>query len=89
MSDTNNQIPIGYLNSALSLGMDSADAFLTNIHHNNEKFATFTKHLKHAPDGPYIIPKKKRNSTNNNTFYIISMNYEYAYALLATLQGPI
>ncbi len=69
--------------------MDGANAFLTNIHQNNENFATSTIHLKPAPDGSYIRPPKKRNSTNNNTFYIISMDDEYAYAMLATLESPI
>jgi len=49
----------------------------------------FTIHLKPAPDGSYIIPPIKRNSTINNTFYVISMDDEYAYAILATLEGPI
>jgi hypothetical protein len=31
MADTNDQIPASYLNSALSLGMDAANAFLINI----------------------------------------------------------
>ena len=76
MPDTNNQILAGYLNSALLLGMDAANAFLTNIHSNNDNFATSTIHLKPAPDLSYIIPPKKCNSTNNNAFYIISMDNE-------------
>jgi len=60
-----------------------------NIHHNNENFATFTIHFKPAPGESYIIPHQKRNSTTNNTFYAISMDDEYAYAMLATLESPI
>ena len=32
---------------------------------------------------------KKRNSTNNNTLYIMSMDDEYACAMLATLESPV
>jgi len=87
MSDSINQIPTGYLNLALSLGMDAANAFLVNIHHNNENCATSIIHLKPIHDGTYIIPYQKRNSTTKNIFYVISMDGEYAYAMLATLES--
>ena len=69
--------------------MDAANAFLASIQHNNANFATSTIHLKPTPGDSYIIPQKKRNSTANNTFYVISMDDEYSYAMLATLEGPI
>jgi hypothetical protein len=34
-------------------------------------------------------PYKKRNSTANNTHYIISLDDPHAYSMLATLEGPI
>ena len=69
--------------------MDAANVLLTKIQHNNDNFASSTIHLKPTPDGSYIEPPKKRNSTTNNTFYVISMDDEHAYAMLATLEGPI
>jgi hypothetical protein len=69
--------------------MDAANAFLTNTQHNKYNFSSSTIHLKLTPDGSYIIPHQKRSSNTNHTYYVISMDDEYAYAMLATLESPI
>jgi hypothetical protein len=74
MSDTNNKISTGYLNSALSLVINAENAFLINIQHNNDNVASSTIHLKPTPDGSYIIPHQKRNSATTNTYYIRTMD---------------
>jgi hypothetical protein len=42
-----------------------------------------------TPDGSYVIPHQKCDSTTYHTYYVISVDDECAYAMLATLEGPI
>ena len=55
----------------------------------DDNFSLATTALLQALDGSHIIPHKKRNTTANNTHYVISPEDSYAYDMLATLEGPI
>ncbi len=89
MVDHASNTPTGYLMHALSQGLATTKAFLTIIQRIGNNFSLPTPTLRPAPDGSYIITHQKRNSTTNNTHYIISLEDPYAYAMLATLEGPI
>ena len=64
--------------------MDDANAFLNFSRHNNDQFPSATIHIKITLDGSFILPHQKRNTTTNQTYYVISMNDEHVYDMLAT-----
>jgi hypothetical protein len=59
------------------------------MHHNNDNFQLTSISLKPTPDGPHIITHPKKQKSTILTNFIISMDDEHAYAMLATLEGPI
>ena len=89
MADHASNSPTGYLQQALQQGLEAAKSFLTTIQRINDNFSLANTNLQPAPDGSYIIPHQKRNSTASNTHFVISLEDPYTYAMLATLEGPI
>jgi hypothetical protein len=89
MAEHANDMPTGYLQRALLDGLTASLTFLTSIQRTNDNFSLATPNLRPAPDGSYIIPHQKRNTTTNTTQYVISLDDPYAYAMLATFEGPI
>ncbi len=89
MADHASDTPTGYLQHALSHGLTASKAFLVSIHRIDDNFSLATTTLQPAPDGSYIIPHQKRNTTTTTTQYVISLDDPFAYAMLATLEGPI
>ena len=83
------QSPTGYLKYALSQGIASAKSCITSILRTDDNYSLATPALQPAPDGAYILPHQKGNSTSNTTHYVISLEDPYAYAMLATLEGTI
>ncbi len=81
--------PTGYLHHALYQGLSTSRSFLINTLRIDDNYSLATATLRPAPDGAHIIPHQKRNSTANNTHYIISLEDPYAYAMFAPLEGPI
>jgi hypothetical protein len=64
-------------------------SFLINTQRNDNYYSLATTSLHPAPGGSHITPHKKRNSTANNTHYIISLEDPHAYVMRVTLDGPI
>jgi hypothetical protein len=89
MADHSNHTPTGYLQHALTLGLANSMKVLATTHHLDDNFSLTTTHLKHALDGSFLILKKERDSSTNNTHSVISLDDPYSYAMLATLEGPI
>jgi hypothetical protein len=60
MADHASDTPTGYLQQALSLGLDASNSFLTTIQQNNDNFLLAPTSLQPAPDGSYLIPHQKK-----------------------------
>ena len=89
MADHASDTPTGYLHQVLSNGLAATKTFLTSIQRIDDNFSLATPTLRPAPDGSYIIPHPKRNTTTNTTQYVVSLDDPIAYAMLATLEGPV
>ena len=89
MNDEVYHVPTGYLQTALIHRLDTTRTFLTNIHHNNDNYQLANTTLKPAPDGSHIITHPKKHNSTILTIFVISMEDEHAYAMIATLEGPI
>ena len=89
MNDEVYLVPTGYLQTPLIQGLDTTRTFLTNINHNNDNFQLTITTLNPAPDGSHIITHPKKQNSAILTNFVISMEGEHAYAMLATLEGPI
>jgi hypothetical protein len=89
MADHASDLPTGYLYQALLAGLAASNTFLTSIQRINDNFSLATPTLRPTPDGSYIIPHQKRNTTTNTTQYVVSLDDPTAYAMLATLDGPV
>ena len=89
MADHASNTPTGYLQHALSQGQVTSRSFLINTQRIDDNYSLATTTLHPAPEGSHVILQKKRNSTNNNTHYIISLENPHAYAMRATLEGPM
>jgi len=77
------------LQLALTQGLDNAKAFLTDVSHNNDNFQLANTAIKSALDGSHIITHPKKQNSDIHTNFIMSMEDEHSYAMLATLEGPI
>ena len=89
MTDHASNTLTGYLQHALSQGLAASKSFLTNTQRIDDNYFLATTTLHPALDGSHIIPHQKRNSTPNNTHYIISLEDPHVYTMLVTLEGPI
>ncbi len=89
MNDQTLHTPARYLQLALTHGLNSSKAFLTNTHQTNDNFHLAKIAIRSAPDGSYIITHQNKNNSPILTNLDISMEDEHAYAMLATLEGPI
>jgi hypothetical protein len=88
MAEHSSQTPTGYLQYALTLGLENSKKILATTHHLDDNFSLATTHLKPALDGSFIILHQKRNSSTSNTHFVIFLDDPYSYAMLATLEGP-
>ena len=82
-------VPTGSLQRALIQALDNSKTVLTVIHHNNDIYQLASTALKPVLEGSHIITHQKKHNSPIFTNYTISMDDEHAYALLATLDGPI
>jgi len=89
MNDEVYHVPTGYLHIALIHGIDTTRTFLKNIHHNNDNYQLSSTTRKPAPDGSHIITHPEKLNSTILTNFVISMEDEHAYAMLATPEGPI
>jgi len=89
MSDNLPGHTIGYLQLALQHAMTTAVAFLSSIAELQPIHTQSSTAFKQAPDGSYILPHQKKDTSTQITNYIISMAETTAYAMLSTLTDPI
>jgi hypothetical protein len=59
------------------------------MHHINDNYQLASTTLKPAPDGSHIFIHPKKHNSAILTNFVISMEDEHAYAMLAALEGPI
>jgi hypothetical protein len=84
LGDTN-----GYLRLAVHQAKRTIEAFLSSIKELTTTHTQTYPTLKQAPDGVYILTHPKKDTSTQNTNFVISLAEPTAYAMLATLTDPI
>jgi hypothetical protein len=84
LGDTN-----GYLRLAVHQAKRTTEAFLSSIRELTTTHTQTYSTLKQAPDGAYIMSHPKKDTSTQNTNFVISLTEPTAYAMLATLTDPI
>ena len=84
---------MGYTNGYLRLSVHQAkrttEAFLSSIRELTTTHTQTYPTLKQAPDGAYILTHPKKDTSTQNTNFVIYLAEPTAYAMLATLTDPI
>jgi hypothetical protein len=89
MNDTNIGETTGYIRLALQQAKTTAEAFLSSIRELKTTHTQFSKPLKPATNGSYILAHPKKDSSTHITNFVVFIAGPAAYAMLATLAEPI
>ena len=89
MSAHNHNIAQGYLLHALTQGMEMANSYLSSLTITTPDYLNTTPTLLPTPDGAYIISHLHKDTSTQQTSFVISLANPQAYAMLATIDTPI
>ena len=88
MSDVNAGDTDGYLRLALRQAKKTTEAFLSSIRELTTTHTQSYMNQGHAPIGSYILAHPKKDTSTQNTNFVVSLSDPSAYAMLATLADP-
>ena len=85
MSDNNIGDTTGYLRLALQQVKHTIEAVISSIRELTTTHTRSSTTLNQAPDGSYILAHPKKETSIQNTNFVVSLSY----AMLATFADPI
>jgi hypothetical protein len=89
MSDTNIGDATGYIRLAIQQAKITAEAFLSSIRELTTTHTQSSTTLKQAPDGSYILAHPQKDTSIQNTNFVISLSDPTVFSMLATLADTI
>jgi hypothetical protein len=89
MSDSDTSDTNGYLRLALHQANKTTEAFLSSIRELTTTQTHCYTNLKQAPDGSYILTHPKKDTSSQNTNFVVSRSDPSAYGMLAILDDPV